>query len=157
MQLRSGKVCGQEVVSKKIVSVSKEPSTDKKVVDNTMMKTFEKETSMFLKRVNNLYEYLCGDELLRNINALSNFCRYIKRNIELVVKEQKCSLNVLKLIKVILKKTYILSKDYERLLHTQETDYYKNEKNIEDVRIMILCLIEARSKLWDMEYKCEKN
>ena len=157
MQLRSGKVCGQEVVSKKIVSVSKEPSTYKKVVDNTKMKTFEKETSLFLKRVKNLYDYLCGNELLRNIEVFLNFYRYLKKNYYLVLKEQNFSLNVLKLIKVILKKTYMLSDDYERLLHTQETNFYKNENNIEAIRKMILCLIEARSKLWYIEYKCEKN
>jgi len=151
MQLRSGKVCGQEVVSKKIVSVSKEPSTDKKVVDNTKMKTFEKETSLFLKRVKNLYDYLCGNELLRNIEVFLNFYRYLKKNYYLVLKEQNFSLNVSKRMDVILAKTYMLHGDYANLLHTQETNFYKNEKNIEAARIIMGCLDDI--VLWSIPHK----
>jgi len=151
MELRSGKVCSEEVVSK-------EPSTDKKVVDKTKMKTFEEQTSMFLKRVKNLYDNLCDDELLKNVNAFLNFYRYLKNNYYLVLREQNFRLNVTKRMDVIRKKSDMLSDHYANLLHTQDTDYYKlhgdyahllytldtngykNKNNIEEARVLMAWL-----------------
>jgi hypothetical protein len=52
---------------------------------------------------------------------------------------------------VILAKTYMLHGDYANLLHTQETNFYKNEKNIEAARIIMGCLDDI--VLWSIPHK----